>query len=54
MRRPVVEAVGTLSEQELADIGLTRAQMPHSFDPASERRQQRAGAPDCLNWACVV
>lgn len=54
MRRPVIEDLGTLSAQELADVGLTRAEMPSSFDPASDTRQQRAGAPDCLNWACVV
>jgi uncharacterized protein YjiS (DUF1127 family) len=33
-RRAVLEELNTLTDYELADIGLTRADVPHVFDPA--------------------
>jgi uncharacterized protein YjiS (DUF1127 family) len=48
-RRAVLDELGSLSDHELADIGLTRAELPLVFDPAfaSDREQRREGAlPD--------
>ena len=52
MRRSVMDEVGGLSDQELADLGLTRADVPQRFDPpsAADRHQQRSGSLDSLNW----
>ncbi len=33
-RRAVLDELGRLSDHELADIGLTRADLPRVFDPA--------------------
>ncbi len=33
-RRAVLDELGRLSEHELADIGLTRSDLPRVFDPA--------------------
>jgi uncharacterized protein YjiS (DUF1127 family) len=45
-RRAALEALGNLSDRELADIGLTRADLPRVFDPAfaaSRYAARRAG-----------
>ena len=43
-RRAVVEELNSLSEHELADIGLSRSEVTRVFDPgfAAERRSERA------------
>ena len=46
-RRAVLEELGRLSDHELADIGLTRADLPRVFDPAFVRSRNfasKAGA----------
>ncbi len=46
-RRAVLETLGSLSDHELADIGLTRSDLPRVFDPAfaqSRRMSNRAGS----------
>jgi uncharacterized protein YjiS (DUF1127 family) len=46
-RRAVLEELGRLSDRELADIGLTRADLPRVFDPAfacSRNFARRAGS----------
>jgi uncharacterized protein YjiS (DUF1127 family) len=46
-RRAVLEELGRLSDHELADIGLTRADLPRVFDPAfvhSRNFARKAGA----------
>ena len=44
-RRAALDELGSLSEHELADIGLTRADLPRLFDPefVDERNRQRHG-----------
>jgi uncharacterized protein YjiS (DUF1127 family) len=44
-RHAVLEELGSLSEHELADIGLTRTDLPRVFDPsfAAERNRDRHG-----------
>ena len=44
-RRAVMDELSMLSDHELADIGLSRAELPHVFDPAfaAERAAQRNG-----------
>jgi uncharacterized protein YjiS (DUF1127 family) len=45
-RRAVLETLSSLSDHELADIGLTRADLPRVFDPAfaaSRSAARRAG-----------
>ena len=48
-RRAVMDELSMLSDHELADIGLSRAELPHVFDPAfvAEREAQRAGVHGC-------
>lgn len=43
-RRAVVDELNSLSEHELADIGLSRSEVTRVFDPgfAAERRAERA------------
>lgn len=54
-RRAVMDELSALSEHELADIGLTRSDLPHVFDPAfseqrnSERQRARFGASRSVN-----
>ena len=45
-RRAVLDELGMLSDHELADIGLSRADLPRVFDPhfAADRDAQRSGA----------
>ncbi|KAA5613729.1 DUF1127 domain-containing protein [Rhodovastum atsumiense] len=45
-RRAVMDELNMLSDHELADIGLTRAELPRVFDPgfAAERAAQRDSA----------
>ena len=45
-RRAVLDELGSLSDHELADIGLTRADLPRVFDPefAADRDAQRKTA----------
>lgn len=46
-RRAVLEELGRLSDHELADIGLTRGDLPRVFDPAfvhSRNFARKAGA----------
>ncbi len=45
-RRAVLETLGSLSDHELSDIGLTRSDLPRVFDPAfvaSRSFARRAG-----------
>jgi uncharacterized protein YjiS (DUF1127 family) len=45
-RRAVLDELGMLSDHELADIGLSRVDLPRVFDPAfaADREAQRAGS----------
>ena len=45
-RHAVMEELSMLSDHELADIGLTRGELPRVFDPAfaADRDAQRSGA----------
>ena len=56
MRRPVLDEVSALSQQELADLGLTQAELARGFDrsAAPDRGRQYGGGSDCLNWASAV
>ncbi|WP_158744382.1 DUF1127 domain-containing protein [Acidisphaera sp. L21] len=38
-RQTVLAELSTLSERELADIGLSRAELPRVFDPVFARRR---------------
>jgi len=42
----VLDELGMLSDHELADIGLSRVDLPRVFDPAfaADREAQRAGS----------
>lgn len=40
-RRAVIDELGMLSNRELADIGLTRAEVSHVFDPRFTRGRAR-------------
>lgn len=50
MRRPVMDEVNRLSEQELADLQLIQAKLPGWLESAPDRREQRPSAPDRLTW----
>ncbi len=45
-RRAVMDELSMLSDYELADIGLSRSELPHVFDPAfaADRAALRSGA----------
>lgn len=44
-RRAVLDELSSLSDRELADIGLSRAELSHVFDPRFAETRKRSATP---------